>query len=364
MQSQVLFSKARKASSVSALFSLACASCTLMTDLDFVGERPIRAGETRDASAEGKDAAANGVEPKDGSVPPQATSSTATNPTSSDGESRSLDAAAPDPADAADADTSPAMNGSAPDAVARDASPDSALSDAGTDCVSVASVLFESYEGDLTRWSAVNWQDTDCQQTYVATDLAVDKEHAVRSRIECASESDHLHFTALRLQALTATPATGIAAPYGVLLSFSVWLSVGYDFDADRWLQFVRFRGACDLTDEPQQVGLNDAERYLSVSNARTERRADTAPRFPLASWAKVTIYINYAAGSFAVWQDNLLVNEGTFEREASNLCYLEFGTMAAQSNSDLVTFQDDLHLALLDAPIGDLAASPTPCSL
>ncbi len=73
-------------------------------------------------------------------------------------------------------------------------------------------------------------------------------------------------------------------------------------------------------------------------------------------------MYVNYDAGSLVVWQNSTLVTQATFASDASTLCHVEFGTMASKTHSDLVTFEDDVRLSLLRAPLPDVSLAPRVC--
>ncbi len=236
------------------LVSWAAMSCTLTTNLDFVGP-PLESSTnnqhstepgTPDAGAGNSSSALVGASSSSVAAIDAAVESSSAGTSTSAAESTTT-------RDDSRQDAS-VIDASALDASTPDASPlDSALPDASPDdCVPATTLLVEGYEGDLTKWSAVNWQSTQCQQTDIATDIAVESAHSIRSRIECSAESDHLHFTSLQLVNDTnQLPPRGPYAPFGFVLSFSAWLSVGYDFEADTWLDFLRFTGSCDRADPP-----------------------------------------------------------------------------------------------------------------
>jgi hypothetical protein len=353
------------------LLSLVLSSCTLTTDLDFVGARPSTSSDEKvDAQVRlDADVHHDGSVHLDANVGPDAGgSSTRTTAHTVTSSALAPDAIAPN----ADADVAPApqdasLDASAPDAAPMDASADSAVADARVDCVAATPLLTESYESDLSKWSSVNWQQTECQQTDIAQDTSVDSAHSVRSRIECQADEDHLHFTSIQLlDAPSQTPTSGMNAPNGLLLSFSAWLSVGYDFETTRWLDFARFIGSCDRSDPPVAVGLNTPGRQLSLSHFATDQDvvslAESAPQFPLIAWAKLDVYVNFADGSLVVWQDDALVASAVFARSTTDVCYLEFGTMASSANSDLVTFADDVRLVRLEEALATLSTPPKPC--
>lgn len=355
------------------VFSLATvpstlASCTLTTNLDFVGpgtkpasNQDASVAPTRDAGTSAPDALLDAEVPSL-TTPTPASGSTTTPPLTvadaSDASSDAGDAGDPSPPDA---DVYPNDGASLEDPS------DSEPTDAGDTCIAATPLLSESYEGDLTQWSAVTWQRTECQQTDVAAAIALDSTHAVRSRIQCQADTDHLHYTTIRLSGdAPDTQAPGVDAPNGLLLSFAVWLSAGYDFDADTWLDFVRFSGACDRTDDPLAVGLNESGRYLTATRPQESdalTRVQDAPRLPLTTWARVDIYVNYTEGSLAVWQDGSLVTTVLFQRSAPSLCLVDFGTMASRVHSDLVTFHDDVRLSRLNTPLRDLSKPPELCA-
>lgn len=361
------------AAGLSILVSWATISCTLTTDLDFVGP-PLASSEVEpNTNQPDADDAGNGSS-VDASISSastidiapessgEATSASMVESDSTHSDSR-RDASV---ADARVLDAS-ALDASQLDASIRDGALDGAMRDASPeDCIAATTLLAESYEGDLTKWSSVNWQSTPCHQTDIATDIAVESAHSVRSRIQCAADSDHLHFTSFQLLNTEQVPPTGQYAPYGFVLSFSAWLSVGYDFEADTWLDFVRFTGTCDRTDAPLAIGLNDPSRQLSITNATTLDELSPpetdAPSFPLAAWTAVDVYINYDEGSLVVWQDGALVTQATFASDATTLCHVEFGTMASMTHSDLVTFEDEVRLMLLQAPLFDVSVAPRVC--
>lgn len=348
------------------VFSLASASsalvsCTLTTDLDFVGPSKKPTPE-RDASvnpaADAERPASDAMLDADVSSYSTSTSDTTTPPPLTvDASDESIDASVSVPPDA-DVESNDAA--SFFDASAQ------TPPDAGQTCVAATPLLLESYEGDLTQWSVVNWQRTDCQQTEITAAIALDSAHSVRSRITCQSDADQLHHTTLRLSNdAPETQAPGVEAPNGSLLSFAVWVSAGYDFGADTWLDFVRFTGTCDRTDDPITLGLNDSSRLLTATRLQESdalTRAQNAPRLPLTTWTRVDIYVNYAEGLLAVWQDGSLVTTLVFQRSAPSLCLVDFGTMASRLHSDLVIFHDDVRLLRLNAPLLDLSYAPELC--
>jgi hypothetical protein len=350
----------------SVLVSCAAISCTLTTDLDFVGPDDKTSSDT-DSKTHTADAGTHDASnmSSDGSLTSATPDTTSTQSTIEGTSTTTVE-------DDADVSTPPS-DASIGDASPLDASPVDAGLDAEShepvdaDCIVATNLLTESFEGDLSQWATINWQSTNCQHTDVATDIAAHDAHSVRSRIKCASDADHLHFASLRLLNETSqNEPTGLDAPYGFVLSFSAWLSVGYDFDTDTWLDFVRIYGSCDRTDSPFAVGLNDPSRRLSISSRDSSdmpsAAATDAPQFPLTTWAKVEMYVNYTEGSVVVWQDGELITSSRFESDYSNLCQLDFGTMASKAHSDLATFEDDVRLSKLEAPLAEMERSPRIC--
>lgn len=361
------------------LTAWATTACTLTTALDFVGpdKKPPQnndAGRTARGDS-GPDAAqVDGPAQWDGAIDGSVQDSTAPDGAASE---RTLDPR-PDAA-APSTPTSTGVTAVPPDTTLLDASlpisprdasePDARVDDRAEDaaqfeCVPAVPLLNEGYEGTLSQWSIVNWPATACQETGITTAIAVERDHSVRSRVQCAAVSDHLHFTSLQLAA--TEPQSTTDSPHVAVLSFAAWLSVGYDFSADKWLDLARFTMTCDGSDAPLALSLNRSSRHLVVNNSGNSpalsEPVSGAPAFPLTTWARVDVLVDPAAGSLAVWQDEVLVAQTAFQAENSAFCRLELGTMASKTHTDLVTFMDDVRLSRLKAPITDLARPPRVC--
>ena len=240
-------------------------------------------------------------------------------------------------------------------------------------CVEATRLWFDDFEtGDYSRWTSsdygADWNNGTCHDNQVSTDRAVSGAAAHRSEITCAIGMSHRGYGGVQfdgdapLGAYTNT-GSGIEAPYGVVNTYWSWLDVPYSFENGRWFSFWTVNNSCDWSDNVITLGLEDPSNRMTpahiVNNGGTVTFAPQAPTFPLRTWVRTTIYINYHDGTIHIWQDGAKLLDGTFSRSDTDICQWHWGAYASGDNTDVVLYEDDNSIWKLGQPWPDFDVEP-----
>lgn len=258
------------------------------------------------------------------------------------------------------ADTGPAMDGGGPGG------------DAG-ECVRARRLWFDDFEtGDYSRWTGMDygndWRMGICHANGFSTDQAVSATHSHRSEITCATTESHRGYGGVQFDGDTPLPGftnmgTGIDAPYGVVNTYWSWLDVPYAFQDGRWFSFWTVNNDCGWGDRVITLGLEDPSNRLTpahiLNTGGTVDFAPGAPTFPLRTWVRTTIYVNYVEGEIHIWQDGAELLHGTFSRGDTDICQWHWGAYASQDNDDIVLYEDDNSIWKLEEPWTDWSREP-----
>jgi hypothetical protein len=221
--------------------------------------------------------------------------------------------------------------------------------------------------GNYSRWTGGYEEPTSCEQSGFATDEYHSPGKSHRSAIVCQTAESHRGYGGLRflgdvvLPSFSSPSPGGINAPHGVVITFWNWLDVPYTFDTTRWLSLMTVTHDC--SNSWQQVvtlNIDDSSMRLKPVHVSSVSYAPGAPAMPLRQWVRITVYLNYAAGSMHVWQNGAKVCSAAFSRPVTTMCQWHFGLYASGPNYDVVLYEDDLSMVKLLQPLTSFAAEPT----
>ena len=95
------------------------------------------------------------------------------------------------------------------------------------------------------------------------------------------------------------------------------------------------------------------------VNTGGTVDFVDDPPLFPMRTWVRTTIYVNYHEGEMHIWQDGRELLHATFSRGDTDICQWHWGAYASGDNTDVVLFEDDNAIWKLDEPWTDFSVEP-----
>lgn len=242
-----------------------------------------------------------------------------------------------------------------------------------TSCQPATRLWFEDFEtGNYDRWTSKtygkDWKNGYCHDNGFSSAHAVSPTHAHRSEITCASDESHRGYGGLQFSGDQLVPAytnqgSGIDAPHGVVNTYWSRLSAPYAFANGKWFSFWTVNSHCGWQENVITLGLEDASNRLTPAHIKstggTVTFAPNAPSFPMDTWARTTLYINYHSGVMVIWQDGAKVSESTFTRPTKTICQWHWGAYANQDNDDVVLYEDDISIWKLHAPLPNLDDEP-----
>ncbi len=283
----------------------------------------------------------------------------------------------PTGSDSAGAGGSAGVGGTTAPGSGGDATGGASAGGASGSCVRARLLWFEDFEtGDYSRWTSETyggtWKDdeTDCQSNGFSTEQAVSGTHSHKSEITCAFTESHRGYGGLQFSGDNVVPAytnsgTGIDAPFGVVNTFYSYLDTPHVYGGGEvsWFSFWTVNHSCDWSEEVLTLGLEEPTHRLAAAhyqpNGGTRTFADSAPGFPNAEWARVTIYVNYYDGVMHIWQNGQDVSHVTFSRSANTICQWHWGAYASGDNSDVTLYEDDNFIYKLEEPWTDFSREP-----
>lgn len=244
---------------------------------------------------------------------------------------------------------------------------------AGADDTQPATLLWSTnFEtGDYSAFTG-NFYDNDsseCNTAQIDTDRSVSPTRSSRSRISCAKpDSSHRGYGGVQFRGDTpmesyTNSGSGIDAPNGVVSTWWVWLDTPYDFENGRWFSWFTANGACNYGETVITLGLSDATRQVRSGHIPGTggqiTYAPNAPTYPLRTWARFTVYLNYYEGVMRVWMNAQKVFDATFSRPSRQICQWHWGNYASAGNSDITLYEDDMSIWKLTAPLSDTTGEP-----
>ncbi len=241
------------------------------------------------------------------------------------------------------------------------------------ECFDATRLWFEDFEtGNYDRWTSStygnDWNSGFCHANGFSENYAVSPTHSHRSEITCVSDQSHRGYGGLQFDGDTRVPAytnqgSGIEAPHGVVNTYWSWLAAPYAFENGKWFSFWTVNNDCGWNDTVITLGLEDASNVLTpahiVNTGGTVNFVNNPPAFPMQTWARTTIYINFHDGSLHIWQDGTKLLDGTFSRSDTDICQWHWGAYANKDNDDVVLYEDDLSIWKLNEPWADFAVEP-----
>jgi hypothetical protein len=243
----------------------------------------------------------------------------------------------------------------------------------GGPCLHARRLWFDDFEtGDYSRWTGRNYNESgvgpQCRGSGFSQDRAVSPSHSHKSEITCALPDNHRGYGGVQFAGDNPLPeftnsGTGIDAPNGLVNTFHTWLDAPLPFGNGRWLSLMTANGTCNWNDRVVGVGLEDTGMLLTPSQIwSTGGRIDfanNAPAFPLRTWVRTTIYVNYYTGVMHVWQNGASVAHVNFQRPLRTICQWHWGSYAAPEIAALTLYEDDISLWKLNDPWTDFTVEP-----
>lgn len=136
-----------------------------------------------------------------------------------------------------------------------------------------------------------------------------------------------------------------------------------YRFGGGRRLSLFTFNTDCGWGERVVTLGLEESSHRLTPAHILDTGgtvdfvRPDAV--LPDGGWFRLTVYINVHDGEMVVWQDGAQTIRTSFTRPSRDLCQFHWGAYASGDNSDVVLFEDDKSIWILDAPFTPGAAEP-----
>lgn len=245
-------------------------------------------------------------------------------------------------------------------------------------CLSATSLWCENFElNNYSRWSGTYSAPTSCESTGFTSEHPRAGSKAHKSRVLCATASSHRGYAGLRFQGDVVLPSQsipstgGIDAPNGVVVTLWSWVDSSYTFDSNRWLSLLTCTNDCSNNwNGVITLNLDDSSMRLKPVHVSSVAYAPNAPAFPRGQWNRITVYLNYYAGSMHVWQNGAKVCSATFSRPSNRMCQWHFGLYASGPNSDITLYEDDYSIVRLNQPMVNFTAEPrfpalfSPCGI
>lgn len=235
-------------------------------------------------------------------------------------------------------------------------------------CVTATPLWCEDFElGNYSRWTGGYSPSGTCRTSAFNAAESVSPLNSQRSQVFCINPNDsHRGYGGLRFQGDTVLPSFtipstgGIDAPNGLLIQFNIWLNVPYAFSPTKWLSLMTATHDCSNNwSQVVTLNLDDSTRRLKPVHVSTVTYAPGAPAVPLQQWTRVTVYLNYNAGSMHVWQDGVKVVSATFTRPVTTICQWHWGLYASGNNDDIVLHEDNIRILKLQQPLTNFTAEP-----
>jgi hypothetical protein len=239
-------------------------------------------------------------------------------------------------------------------------------------CMRAKQLWSEDFEtGDYSHWTSSRYTSTlhrgGCFQSGFNTDRVNGGSRSHLSSIGCAAPSNHRLYGGLQFSGDQVVPrftntGTGIDAPHGIVVTFSSWID-SPGFGNGRWLSLFTTNNRCDYTDRVVTFGLEDDTNRTTpahvLSTGGTVQDLPGRTALPLRQWVRTTVYLNYHAGEFRVWQDGVPQIHGTFRRNSNQICQMHWGLYASPRSNAITLFEDDMSVWKLEEPLASFDQEP-----
>jgi hypothetical protein len=225
--------------------------------------------------------------------------------------------------------------------------------------------------GTYARWTSGGYVSSQngggCFTSAFSTERAHSGTRSHRTSIACTQANNHRIYGGMQFNGDTpltryTNTGSGIDAPNGIVITFYSWLD-SPAFGNGRWMSLFTSNNSCDWSDMVVTVGLEDASNRLTPahiwSTGGTVTDAPTRAAFPMRTWVRTTVYLNYHSGALHLWQDGQKQLEATFTRNSRQICQFHWGLYANGANTSITLFEDDFSIWKLDEPLTDLGSEP-----